>query len=364
MARGPKRRTDSSPAVEAGEIGDEKSGGKADAKKEMPPTFKLWFEEAWHGWMKPLGLIVVLIGAYFLYDRGVLPEGNAGLVVVALIVGVTIYSVAEQAFPLLARRQQRLALGGFIAVWALAAGYPSLRAAFPTKVLNTAPVTVAGCNHWKDADRKECADPKLVANVALPEGSGPYEVEVSGELRGTGEAESSYHLTFSGADSAQETVDGTLKRTYVRQRTSRRGSGGVSVRQERTENSHRILVHGPSVKVEADGVDDTLENGLLLSFHSAGPDPRIFLILGALCVLLGIALDYWFAAPKVKTYFGLGTGLTLAFAAYFPTEATPHFLVRPAVAALIFALVTGGLGGWLLAIVAKSFKPKPKKLVK
>ena len=358
MARGPKRKSDSSstPPGDAAE-------GEKSSKADIPPTFKLWFEEAWHGWLKPVGLIVVLISAYVLYDRSMIPEGSAGLVVVALILGGTLFSVAEPGFELLTKRDQKLMLGAFVAVWAISAGYPSLRRAVPSKEL-AKPVVVANCGRWKDADHKECADPKLSTDVALPEGSGPFEVDVSGELKGAGEAESNYHLIFSGADGSKDEVDGLLKRTYVHQRTSRKGTASTTQRQERTENTHQIAVHGSSVKVEADGVDDALENGLTVTFHSGGLDSRLFLILGVLCVLVGLWLDYWFAAPKVKTYFAMGTGMTLAFAAYYPIEATPHFLVRPAVAALVFSVVTGGLGGWLLGAIVKSFKPKPKKMVK
>jgi hypothetical protein len=334
---------------------------KSTAPGPMPPTLKVWLEEAWHGWLKPVAAILVLLGAYFAYDRGLVPEGSAGLVVVALIIGGTIVSAAMPIFPLLERRQSKLLLGVFMVIWAIGAGYPSLRRAFPSKAIGE-PLQIAFCARYKDADKRECAEPTLTATVDL-KGGGPYEVAVSGELKGAGEVQSNYHLTFAGADNSSEEIEGNLKRTFFHQRTSRRSAGGTMVKTEHTENSHRLSVPGDKLTITADGVDEVLENGLTLTFHHAGPDPRIFLGITLLCVLLGVWLDYRLSEPKVKTYFALAAGLTLVFAWYYPEEATPHNLVRPAIAALVAALL-GALGGWLLSVIIKSFKPKPKRAVK
>src|SRR5262245_40709152 len=117
MARGPKKKLPGSPS---------------SSQKELPPTFQAWLQADWTGWLKPVAAIVALIGACFAYDRGLIPEGSAGLAVVALIVGGAIVSAAMPAFPLLERRQSKLLLGVFMVVWGAGAGYPSLRRAIPT----------------------------------------------------------------------------------------------------------------------------------------------------------------------------------------------------------------------------------------
>ena len=67
----------------------------------------------------------------------------------------------------------------------------------------------------------------------------------------------------------------------------------------------------------------------------------------------------------MKTYLAPAAGICLAFSQYLPREATPHSLVRPAVAGLVFALFTGGLGGWLLAAISRAlFGQKPPKKAK
>src|SRR3954465_14767494 len=94
---------------------------KTNTPNEIPPTFKIWLEEAWHGWLKPVSAIFLLIGSYFPYDRGIVPGASAGLLVVPLIFGGPIVSAAMPIFPLLERRQSRLLLGLFMVVWAVGA---------------------------------------------------------------------------------------------------------------------------------------------------------------------------------------------------------------------------------------------------
>src|SRR5690349_10613510 len=102
-----------------------------DPKKDIPPTFKVWLEEAWHGWLKPVSVILLLIGGYLAYDRQLLGpdrgESTFGIVVVALVVGGTILAAVTPLFAQLIKREHKLLLGVFVAAWAVGAGYPSLR---------------------------------------------------------------------------------------------------------------------------------------------------------------------------------------------------------------------------------------------
>ena len=361
MARPPKNRVDDQAADDAADAEERRGPEKEAAKSNAPPgSFKAWFDEHWHGWIKSVALIVALVVAYVLYDRHLVPEGSAGLVLIALIIGGSIYSAVEPVWEGLGDRRQRLALGGFLAVWAIGAGVPPLLTAFPRKALGE-PVAVGYCGRYADPEKRECVDPKLTATATLPEGStGPYEVLVSGDLRGSGEVEASYHLALATEGGVSEEVEGSLARVYVNQRTSRRSAGGAVVRQEHNEKVHRVSLKGHKITVTTEGVDEDLENGLIVAFRPAGPPPLLFVILTALCLLAGMVLDHRFYSPKLKTHFATWIGLTLVFAAYYPTEATPHNLVRPAVAALV-ASSLGALGGWLLSRIAMSFKKLPRK---
>jgi hypothetical protein len=322
-----------------------------EAPQAEIPTFKLWFEEAWHGWLKPVGGILLLVGAYFAYEYKIVPEGPAGFLVVGLIVGGALFSAAEPAWERLESRRAKYLMGAFLAVWAFVAGYPALHSVVPSATLRDVRV----------AENKD----HLSETVSLPDDArGPYELEIGGNLKGQGEAESSYTLTFAGEGGTSEEVNGKIQRTFFRQRVSRRSSGSVSVKQERNENAHRLTkVTGPKITITADGADEQLEDGLWVTFHKAGPSPFALLGIGFLCFLIGVWLDYRLLVPKKpRTYFAMATGFTLVFALYYPMEATPHRLVPPAVAALILALITGGVVGWLVSVIANSFKPKPKKL--
>jgi hypothetical protein len=354
MARGPQKK-------------DPKDGKDGGGGKKEIPTFKLWFEEAWHGWLRPVAVIFLLVGGYLAYDKNLLgnpekTETTFGLLVVGLIIGGAILTAVGPLFQMVESRQQKLLLGIYVVAWAAAVGYPSLKRAFPAQPIGD-PVQVGYCARWKDVDKKDCAEETKVATAKVDKGSPPYEIEVSGELAGQGDTEAPYSLDLTGADGSTDHVEGKLERNSWHQRTSRRGSSGQMVHTEHTEDSHRLTLHGPEVKVEADVATDRLEHGLTISFHNAGPDPRLFYLLGLICVLIGIALDYKFAAPKVKTYVTMAAAFTLVFAWHYPTVATPHNLVRRAIESGLIGL-TGLVGGWLIALIVKSFKPKPKKVVR
>ena len=66
---------------------------------------------------------------------------------------------------------------------------------------------------------------------------------------------------------------------------------------------------------------------------------------------------------KQKAYLTAAMSIAFAFSMYYWREATPTRLVKTALSALFFALVVGGIGGWLVGGVARLlFGPKlPKK---
>jgi hypothetical protein len=344
MARGTKQRG----SQRGGAAAATKGAAPAGAPKPELSTLRMWIDEHWHGWLKPVSGLVLLLVAYLAYSHNLLgdrTEGVAGPLVVGVIVIGTIALSVETPFQVLDKRRDRVLLGVFVALWAVSAGYPALRAALPRKAL---------------AERK-LGDTKghLTETFDLGGERGPFEISVGGSLKGSGEVEATYHLVVAGEGSTGDDVSGSLKRTLVHQRVGRRGGTSVQ-RQERTENLHRLdQTRGSQIKVTVDAPDEQLEDGLTVSVYQAGFDGRLVLALAALCVLVGLLLDYWLASPKVKTYMAMGTAVLLVFAYYYPTEATPRFLVPPAVGGLFFGLLAG-MGAELVAIIAKSFKPQPK----
>jgi hypothetical protein len=314
--------------------------------KRAASSFQVWWEGAWEEWIRPLGVIFLCAIAYVLYKFDLISEGTAGAILVIGVVLGTLAAGALPAWPLCRTATQRGMMAALVALWVLGTGYPAIRAALPPPALSEVHLTPAQLSQ------------KLHLNA-----DGPYEISVSGHFKqaGASEAEASYNLKVEGGGQSDE-VSGDLKRSLVHLRTSRRGTS-TSV-QEHTEQSHRLPnVRGSELTITAEGIDEELEGGLEVAVRRAGPNPMIFLILGGLAALLALVLDVLLSAksdpksPKsktsTKTYLTAAVGVALVFAINFPMEVTPHSLVRPAVGALVLALVTGGLGGWLLAGIAR-----------
>lgn len=306
----------------------------------------MWVEEHWHGWVKPVSALVLMGLAYVAYNQQWLNESVAGPMLVAVIVGGTIAGASVPVFSLLEKPRDRNLFAAFLTIWAIAVGYPSLRASLPRPVLA----------------EKRLGDTKdhVSETFTLAGNSGPYELSVGGSLKGGGEAQASYHLTVTGEGDVVDEISGEIARKFQSVRTSRSG-GRTTQRQEHTENIHRLdHVRGSTIKVTLDGVDELLEDGLTITVHPAGLDPRLFLVAAALCVLVGLFIDYQLATTKVKTYLTMAAGFLFVFAWHYPTEATPHFLVKPATGWAFVGFLTGGLGGALAGFIGRQLKPPAK----
>lgn len=330
---------------------------KAEPQATVPTPKKnvnsaeMWIKESWHGWMKSLSWLVLLAVGYIAYSQHWVNERMGGVALVAAIVGGSIALAAVPAFSLLANWKQKALLLVFVLVWAFTTGYPSLSVTWPKTALKQVNLGDTAAH---------LSDTVNLADALRPGEKGPYELAVGGTLKGSGEGEANYRITINGEGSSVDEVTGAIKRTIVRQRTSRRG-GTSAVRQEHMENLHRLPnVSGTQLRLTMDSVDEQLEHGVHVYVQRASLNTTWMLIVAALCILIGLFLDYRLAEPKVKTYFTMATALTAVFAYHFPIEATPHFLVPPAISSGFIALFVGGLGGSLLAFIARNLKPKPK----
>jgi hypothetical protein len=238
-------------------------------------------------------------------------------------------------------------LGTLLLASAVATGYPSLRAASPGRVLAEDVLTVG----------------KLTTTLSTGV-AGPYDLTIAGKFkqRGTSDAEVGYAIKATSNNGGSDEVSGSIKRQLVSIRSRRGPSTSL---QEHTEATHRLPhVRGNQITLTADGVDDQLDGGLQVAIRRGGLDPTLFIVLGMLALLLALMLDARLVdvKGKVKSHLTAAVAVAFAFSLYYPTEATPHATVRPAVSAFLFALVVGGLSGWLAGgIVRFLFGPKIKK---
>jgi hypothetical protein len=316
--------------------------------KKNASQFQLWFEEAWEGWIRPLGLIVLLAIGYMLYKFDIVGEHTAGIVAVLAIVVGAIVVGALPALPLARVPWQRAALATMVAAALGGMVYPAVRAAVPGKQYAEATLT---------NDK-----PSVTVTTGA---SGPYELMVSGHFKeaGRSDAEATYSIKATDNGGGSDDVSGEIARKLV---TIRSRKGSSSSVQELNEEKHRLgHVRGPTVTLTADGVDESLDGGLQVALRPGGLDPIVFIVLGALAILLGIVLDTRLVdiKGKQKAYLTAATAIAFAFSLYYWREATPSRLVKTAVSAMLFALLVGGVGGWAVGGIARAlFGPKlPKK---
>jgi hypothetical protein len=315
--------------------------------KKTATRLQLWFEEAWEGWIRPLGLIILLGIGYLLYRFEVVGERTAGVIaVLAVVVGALVLG-ALPARPLTRAPWQRALLATMVAAGLAGLVYPALRAAAPAPTLAEGMLT---------PDKP---------SLALTTGqAGPYELLVSGHFKEAGRSDASASYTIKAVDNGGGTdeVSGAIERKLVTIRSRKGTSSSVT---EHDESKHRLgHVRGPQVTLTADGVDEQLQGGLTVALRKAGLEPILFIILGALAIAMALVLDTRLVDQKgkQKSYLTAATAIAFAFSLYYAREATPHLLVKTAVSAFIFALVVGGLGGWFVGGIARFFfRPKPPK---
>jgi hypothetical protein len=315
---------------------------------KSPTPFQLWLEEAWEGWIRSLGPIVLVVAVWLLYSNDLLGEQTTATLAVLGIVGVALFSGASSARPLLRAPWQKALFVTALVVAAVATIYPSLRAAMPGRPL---------------AEATFIADKRTA--TLQPGESGPYEVTVSGKFKqqGTSEIEATYKLTATGSAGGTDEIDGALKRQQVSIR-SRKGGTRTSM-QEHNEESHRLAnARGPQLTLTVDDVSEELDGGLQAVVRRGSFDPLLFIVLGALALAMALVLDARLTdvRGKEKSYLTAAIGVAYVFAIAYPRHATAHELAKPVVAAVFLAALIGGLGGWIAGAIARGlFGPKIKK---
>lgn len=316
-----------------------------DDKKNVTP-FQLWLEDAWEGWIKPLGVIVLLAIGYLLYKFDIIGERTAGVLAICAVALGAIVTGVLVALPLTRAPWQRAMVLTAAAAALVATLYPTLRIAVPGEPLAEGMMTT---------DRP---------SVTLTTGrSGPYDLMVSAHFKDSGRSDEDASYTIKATDNSggSDEITGDISRTNEVFR-SRKGS--TTALAERTEQRYRLPdVRGATVKLTTDGVDEKLD-GLAVTLLKGGLPPVVFIILGALALAMGLVLDTRLVDTKgkQKSYLTATLAIAFVFALEFPKEATTHRLVGPAVSEFLFALVVGGLAGWAAGGLARLlFGPKIKK---
>jgi hypothetical protein len=315
-------------------------------KKNVSP-FMIWLEEAWEGWIRPLGAILLLAIAYLLYRFDLVGERTAGVIAVLAVVLGAIGSGVLPAWPLTRAPWQRAMLATAALTALVATLYPTLRMALPGAMLADGTLTAEQ------------------ATATLTTGqSGPYELTVSGHFKDAGRSDAEASYTIKGTDNSgnSDEVSGAINRKMV---TIRSRKGSSSSLHERNESTHAMPhLRGPQVTLTADANFDQLDGGLKVELRHGGLPAVVFIVLGALALVMALVLDTRLVELKSKKKSYLTTCIAIAFlfALHYPDEATPHSLVRPAVSSFLLALIVGGLAGWLAGGIARAlFGPKVKK---
>lgn len=314
--------------------------------KKGATQFQIWFEEAWEGWIRPLGLMLLLAIAYLLYKYDILNERQAGLLAVLAIVGGAIATGVTVALPLVRRPWQRALLLTMAGVGLVGTLYPPLHQVLPGPALAQATLTASQ------------------AQATLTTGkSGPYDLVVSGQFKQAGgDADASYTFTLTDNAGGSDRVSGDIERQNV---VIRSRKGTHSSLEEHNEATYRLAhVRGPKIVIRAEeGVDEQL-TGLTVALYRGGLPAALLLALGLLATLLALVLDTRLIDEKGKnkSYLTVAMGVALAFSLRYPLYATSRHLVGPAVSEALWALVVGGLAGWALGGLARlAFGPRVKK---
>lgn len=313
-------------------------------------SFRMRFEEAWEGWIKSVLSIALIIGIYALYKSGKGGEYVLGTSLVVIVIASAAVWAFWPAWQLIKGRTKTLRILFFVLLgtWILGVSLPTLELTLPLPAVAETQLTAN----------------KLQSTVELP-AAGNYRVVVSGHFKqeGAQDVSASYSLALNGQGGKRD-LSGNLLRSIVQNRTSRRGGTSASL-QEHNEVVHRLQgLPAGTVQISTDGIDEQLAQGLTVTVFRAGPNPIFSWVLLALAVVLAVYFDSKIVGNrgKEKLHLAVAVGVTAVFAISYPGDATPHFLVKPAVGNLVLGLVVGGGIGWTLGFLGRGlFGPRSAK---
>ncbi len=321
--------------------GDKPLESKTKAAPAGPPptAYQQFMEQHWDSWLSQV-LLILLFGAGVAgYKLEYLHESMVGIVLSGGLVASAIYMTAIPAYDLIQHSTGRRLFAVLCIIWAIAAGYPTLRKGMTRKVLAQTILTEEN------------------KSVKLPIGEGqvgPFDVTVSGTVKAEAaqNANISYELTVAGEGGANTELSGEFT-SSVHQSRVRRGSTHWT--EQRNQIEHRLPkdIHGAELTVSTERVEDTLQDGLHVTIHPQSYDPNWFFAAGLLVVLAMIYVESRVGDSKTKTHLIMASASTLVFSFRYHMEATSTRMVAPTMDAVLLAAVIGGIGGTLIGAVVR-----------
>ena len=201
----------------------------AREKKNATPL-QLWFEEAWEGWIRPLGLMVLLAIGYVLYKFDIVERARRG--------------PGRGAGDRGRRHRRRRAAGA--AAGARSRG--NARCSWPWSRPRSAAWSTRRC-------ARRCPG-RLYAEAVLTNdkpsqtlttgAAGPYELMVSGHFKEAGRSDAEATYSHQGVDNGggSDEASGEIARKLVTIRSRKGSSSSVT---EQNEEKHRLgHVRGPA----------------------------------------------------------------------------------------------------------------------
>lgn len=312
---------------------------KAAAAGPPPTKYQQFMEQHWDSWLSQV-LLILLFGAGVIgYKMDLLHESMIGIVLSGGLVASAIYMTALPAYDLIQSSTGRRLFGLLCIIWAIAAGYPTLRKGMARKVLAETVLT----------------EENKSVKLAIGEGQiGPYDVTVSGTVKpeAAQNANISYELVVTGESGAHTELDGEF--TYaVHQARVRRGSTHWSEQHNQIEHRLPRDIGGKELTIATERVEDTLQDGLHVTVHPQSYDPNWFFIAGIFVLLAMMYVESRIGDSKNKPHLIMASATTLVFSYWYHMHATSTRMVAPTLDALLLAAITGGIGGTLIGAVVR-----------
>ena len=313
--------------------------GKPGPAAAPPTKYQQFMEQHWDGWLSQVLLIVVMGAGVLAYKTDMLRESMVGIVLSGGLVAAAIYATAIPAYDLIQNTTGRRLFAALVILWAVAAGYPTLRKGMSRKVLADTVLT------------EEVKSAKLPIAEGL---LGPYDITVSGTVKpeAAQNAQIGYEVTVTGENGAHSEVGGEFIYA-VHQARVRRGSTHWSEQHNQVEHRLPSDIRGKELTISTEHVDDLLQNGLHVTVHPQSYNPLWFFLAGIFVVIGMIFVETRIGDSKTKPHLIMASATTLVFSYWYHEHATSSRMVAPTLDALLLAAITGGIGGTIIGAIVR-----------
>jgi hypothetical protein len=309
-----------------------------------------WWDENWASWLRPVLLLLLAGGIFFLYSNGVLSDFVTGLVVILIAtVGILLVVVRVEAPRL--PESRRGGLYGLAAVFVLSVVAPMVPVLWPGEPLVQGKLQNKG---------------DTLSLSGLP-GEGSYLVIAGGSVAPsvTGDVEVEYTLQGKDADGSFSQMEGAVRQSS-HATGGRRGVSGRAISVHSQEKSVLALSPKEPLLLTNDVRRETVPGGLNVAIYARPVlGLWIFLLSGLLLVVI-LVYEAKYAPEKGKGYLAAGVGLVLVAGLYFAARATPYApftqhgdLASHAAGGALLGFLAGGLGGALLSWGVGRFVERP-----